>query len=83
MGHMRAIKRPSILTYDPYSMYVCVRLFSLYVVVVRSDTTNTPVAVATVLHLVSGGASLGCTTQVWAQYPAHSDCRSLLVSSRV
>ncbi len=83
MGHMRAIKRPSTLTYDPYSMYVCVRLFSLYVVVVRSGTTNTPVAVATVLHLVSGGASLGRTTQVWAQYPAHSDCRGLLVPSRV
>ena len=66
MGHMRAIKRPSTLTYDPYSMYVCVRLFSLYVVVV---TTNTPVAVATVLHLVSSGASLGCTTQCGLSIP--------------
>ena len=39
----------SILTYDPYSIYVCVKLFSLYVVV---SIGHNQLAVATPLHLL-------------------------------
>ena len=52
MGHMRAIKRPSTSTYDPYSIDRVCEALLLICRRLLFGTINTPVAVATVLHLV-------------------------------